>query len=446
LSNLRLLKERQIEITGRHTTQKGSFMHKPFYFRLLTSVLSFQLMLPQISLASPKEALAVVEIHKGIASKDLSILRGKLERHLMEARKRQLVPAEKIVAYFQGETDAGVALTEGDHLVNDAETHFLNFEFKEAIAVATRATTLLQKQPGMRGGFFKANMLKAQAHLELGDTSAAATATEMAIAANVEAKALDAYAYPPKIQSFYKKVFAAYSQHTKLVDLTVSVRGGKSSDIYINGIKRGQGPSVTLKVPEGALQYVAAGSISVVGAMAVKADSGSVTVTGKEAPVQLMARKPIGFKNADRTTLVENAIGLGAGVGADKVVLLSLSETNLVSRLTVSVVDVTRSAATQEKQIDLVDVSSDGDSATSVAADYITGLSKGAYAKVETSQELPVLIGKKKHKMSPALLGVLGAIVLGAGTGIALAMGGGSSGSSDTSTTVSVSTAQPSSP
>lgn len=422
-------------------------MKKIVWFRSLTTVLCFQLMIPQMAMAAPKETLAVVEIYNGVANKDLSVLRGKLERHLMEARKRQIVPAEKIMAYFQGETDTGGALTEGDRLVNDVETHFLNFEFKEAIAVADRATSLLQKQPGMRGGLFKANMLKAQAHLELGDTNAAATATEMAIAANVEAKALDSYAYPPKIQNFYKKVFVTYTKRTKLVDLTVSVRGGKSSDIYINGIKRGQGPSVTVKVPEGALQYVAAGSASVVGATAVKANSGSVTVAGKEAPVQAMARKPIGFKNADRTTLVENAIGLGAGVGAGKVVLLSLSETNLVSRMTVSVVDVTRSAATQEKQIDLVDVSSDGDSATSVAADYITGLSKGAYAKVETSQELPVLIGKKKHKMSPALLGVLGAVVLGAGTGIALAMGG-SSGSTpgETSATVSVSTAQPSSP
>jgi len=421
-------------------------MKKLIRVRVLTTVLCFQLMLPQMTMAFPKETLAVVEIHNGIASKDLSALRGKLERRFMEARKLQLVPAEKIMAYFQGDKDTGGALTEGDRLVNDAETHFLNFEFKEAIAVTDRAASLLQKQPGMRGGLFKASLLKAQAYLELGDTKAAALATEVAIAANVEAEALDTYVYPPKIQSFYKKVFAAYNNHTKLVDLTVSVRGGKTSDIYINGIKRGQGPRVTIKVPEGALQYVAAGSASVVGATAVKADSGSVTVAGKEAPVQTSIRRPIGFKNVDRTTLVENVMGLGTSVGAGKVVLMSLSETNLVSRLTVSVVDIARSAVTQEKQIDIVDVSSDGDSAISVAADYIMGLSKGAYAKVETSQELPVLIGKKKRKMSPALLGVLGAVVLGAGTGIALAMGGGSSGSGDTSTTVSVSTAQPSSP
>ena len=407
---------------------------------------------PQTSSGRHRERVAVVEVFTRLPGNDGTLLRRKLEGSLRSSKKVELVSAEDVGNYFRENQFPAEANTEGDRIYLQAQNHFLNLERREAKVLLASALAELEKDPGRNGSLVKAHLLKAQMELGEGNTETAVKAMREAVALDASTEELDNYLYPPSLQRFYHKVREEFIKWHSLVDLTVKVRGEKVLPIYVNGVAKGVGPSLTLKVAEDRVQRVSAGG-SAIKVEPSKVDSLGVSVTGKGFSLSPgFGKRLVGFWKSSTAQLTEDAVRLGSSVNAGKVVLMELEKAGVMDRMTLSVVDILSGQIAGMKKIDMVDVEENAESAVGVAAGFITGLSKRESARTEVAKSptegaeapapLPVI---KKHKekksffKTPIPWIIVGVVVAGAGAGLAFGMGGGHDPDPESTTSVSVS-------
>lgn len=426
---------------------------------ILGYLVSFFFFGSSLAFSYSKKEVALVEVFEEVPTKWGSDFRHKLERNLIQSKKVRVISADKVAAYFNKTIVNDEALTPGDKLYQEAQRLFLNFDLEGAQKIADQAIGELQKKPGTQGSLIKASLLKAQSALEMNSADIALKATEEAISYNVSAVKLDDYYYAPKFQRFYGKIYSAYISTTPLLDITVYDRGEKDLPVYVNGVLRGYGPTLTIKAPKIARLHIMVGDSPKAPVIRIDAGEASregVSVVGKKIAVSTSPlRAPIGFKNDSKSSLTDQAIGLGMALSADEVVLIKVDELQYLNRMTLNVVDVKTGAMSPARQIDVVDIEDDLDSAAQVAGKFIDDWPSSRLAKAEKEADTPVLVGKKKSGKSssffkkPVAWIVIGTLVIGAGVGAALGMGGGGGGGGggeSTTTTTSISGPAPDTP
>ncbi len=398
-----------------------------FIFVLILQIVSLPLAAPECFAAS-KKTIAVVEVFKNKPSNDLSLLRHELERTIMRSKKMQLVVSSRVAAYFNhGKTDSP-SMTEGDILYREAEDLFMAFKNHQALDVLTLCTSELNKKPGISGTLVKAYLLKAQIKNEIGKYKEAFESMVKAVSYNLSQKKLDTYVFSPRTRRLFEKARRKYIVQTKISDLTVNVKGKKKSPIYINGVFRGNGPLLIVKVPENHVQFVSTGTAVT---SFKKTSKKEITLAARNS--SRFSKEYIGFKNGDSKHLLIQARDLGQKVRADYVALMSLSESNAISKIKLIIVDVKKGLYSKTKVIDVKDAAEDANKTAKRARQFIASLSRNDFSKIDMQ------FAKKKINKNTLIYSAIGAVVLGVGIGTALALSSGSGEPSVSTSPVSVS-------
>lgn len=424
-----------------------------FTIYLILFFINLPLMSPCLA---AQRSVALVEVYDSSPSKNLGQMRHKIESFLLESKRVRLISADKIVAYFDksstGDTATDIAggdksqSTKGDQVYREAEDLNDAFRVNKAYEVVQVAIEELKKDCGRQGNLINAYLLKANLEITQGKSDEAYNSMQQAIALDVDLGKIDDYKYSPAMRSLYAKAYQRFVLENDITNFTVNIEGAQSLPIFVNGVMRGFGPQLTIKISKKARLSIAAGDKG--RAKQVNTDQANVTLEAKgKGSGSLVGNKIIGIKTGSFSAMTADAVALGKSVGADQVILVKLDEMHPVDKLLVTVVDVRKGRATPPKPFEMVSVSDDGDKVAKISTDYM--LSPGAMTQTThtTSPAVPQNNGtqaRQKKRGHGALIGaVIGVIAVGAGVGAVVALaGGGSSSTVTTSLSGPVPTAQ----
>lgn len=424
-------------------------INKTSFSKLLLNLFIINLTLyfsitPAIAVVQKKQIVVIPVSPTGEEQKNNDLLKQKLDKALVASQLVTLTPSEKVTSYFSKSGIDVSQMTDGDKLLKQAEDHFYNLEFDEAEAVATSAIEELQKHPGILGGLPKAYLFRAQVQIEQNKKDESIASIDAAILASPNVAELDSLNYPPRFQKLYRGEYKKLMAEQKMIDFKVQVKGGAELPIYINGVKQGEAANeVITKVVSDQPLLLTAGNALYAPVTRVTPTQVLVnaTVKGKNEKVAAAPTNFTGFKSEAPGALAEQALWLGRNVEAEQVVLLSLDEHAYLNRMTVTVVDVKSGTVTNPKQIDIVNMNTDSDTAASVASDYITKLTADDFEKRELAEN-PLLIGHANRSLlkKPLFWAIASAVVAAAVVGTVLALSGSDSSAAKKATSTKTTT------
>lgn len=433
-----------------------------FFLRFLVTYLSVFLIVTP-AWAGSQKSVALVEVFESRPNPEFTQVSKQIETFLNRSKKVRLISQEKVASYFYKNQVLEGAMVEGDRLYDEAEDFFYAFLFNKALEVLERAEASFRKQPGTLEGLFKVQLLKAEINLSEGKTEEATSAVNKAISYDTSRQDLNSYSYPPKIRQFYQTLYRQYLRDHSLASLKIQVRGNKKVPIYINGVYRGDGPELEVKIPQYTPQMVTAGNGLKASVTAVTAGSpnfnGKALVSAKGETDGEENAQTVGFKQSSLTSLTAKSVALGQALGADEVVLVKLSSgLGRGGQLSLRAIDPLTNQVGDEKRFALANLPEDLIEAGRDGANYIEKPSWKGLASVEkVEEESPQFQAeltkvKKEKKVGKKgfpkgiLYALIGVVVVGAGVGVALGMGGGSGPGPSTTTSTSISGPAPETP
>ena len=391
---------------------------------------------PCPAFAGKKLAVAVVAAkHGGAASQEMS---SSLRKAFSQDSRFHVIDQQlvgQVSDYHRGEHRVSPSRfrAASDYLAR-AQHHYFTMNYEEARAEASRAITILNKNPASLSEkgqlLFDALMTKALIVRALKDE--AALQGVLAEAAKINsAKKLDRRTYPPSVVKSFEKARHKVSEHGT-GSIKVTTRPGVA-EVYLNGIMSGVTPLEIKDLPVGyyALMIKTNKYRSITKRVSVK--SGRTKRISER--LDWTGNSSAGGAGVNGRNEIDEALRVATVMKADRAVLISASTTSNgggVARA--RLVDRRYKAAYRP----IVVHYGASDKATSLAefAEEISGMLKRDLATDPASLSDPggtadpILLGKGKNRIisSPILWGAVGAAVVGGVIGgVLAATGGGSS-------------------
>jgi hypothetical protein len=396
--------------------------------------------------AARKKSFVVLPVHEGkVPDKQLLRLRYKIQDYFLKSRKVSLIPHSKVVDYFNRNTENNLTQTEGDKLFTFLEDEYYSGSMQKSLEALIKIEELHKTNPGTNASLFKGYLFATLIHIFYQHPKKAFEAAKKAAALNLSVNELNEYLYPPTLRKVYQKAHKHVMANWNTKWLNIHVKGNKEQPIFLNGMYRGYARSLKIEVPSDHAQYVSAGNSTHSAVVIVAKEGKEITVAAKSIDKKLNKNfEPVGLKKDNDRMLSFNSLMLAEHVHADQIVLFELFEYENFARLVVKVVDVDLNKITKPKNIDIVDINEDANTAASIAVDFASNLSQRDFfepSEVTQVDSTPVIVGDRGKKKSffkkPIGMVLIGAVVVGAATAIAVgATAGGSSGSGVTNTSV----------
>lgn len=339
----------------------------------------------------------------------------------------------------------------GDFLFEQARQSYFDFDTELAMQKIDQAIFAFSREPGMQGNWVEAWLLKAQILLEQGNAHDAIESLTEAVALNLSQSDLDAFDHSGRLRQYYRMVYRDYIVKTDIHEMVITVNRS-SAPVYVNGVLRGAGTSITIKCPRNRPQILRAGTA--LAAKKIKTIESMVSLSPRMKKEQQDSDEVIQantflIKPAKLAVLVNQAVAKAEQQGLDEVILLQKEKIDGTGQLTVLIVDVATKKVSHPLGLVSADFDGDKESLVLQAVNFIRNSNPAAYADAtflsgdepkEKSRNKDKNEKKKSFFASPAGIAIIGVLVAGAGTGAVLALGGGGGGSPGTTGTTTAPT------
>lgn len=390
----------------------------------------------QAAVMATKE-IAVVGLYKKDYPAGLDELRRQINQQLQKNKRIKIIPEKKLKNFFSQDDLLNVKeLTAGDKKYLEAQEFFINHEFKKATESLEASIDILKQKPGVIGTLFKAYLLQVQLAWQLKKDNDALNAAKNAVLVNVAQNTLNGYFYSPKLEAYYEKVYKQVLKENKIVKMKIEVSSGHKDAIFVNGMKRGVGPALSVDVPEKIMQAVAVGAHS---KSRVVFTQGAVVRLAGRAPTDEKQPIVMAFKASHYDQASIAAQNLGESLKLTHLILLSFDDVSSNDQVSLRLVDIAnrRLVATQFFEMKKVSpqvltqqlvafVNAQTHTAVAQKKEKAPKVAKAVKIQKDKLQKSAPLLVKTEKKKSKTVLFVLGGIVLGgAALATALAAGGG---------------------
>ena len=361
-------------------------------------------------------------------------MRQSLHQKIFKEKGYYLIPQEFQDRYQEIGGINKDQINAGELYYLEAEDRFKSATQKMPYDYVKKAIKSLSKKPGTFGFWQKAYFLKSMLDMEVGNISAVRDSLKKAALLNLDEQRLDVYDFSPQVRLMYQKILKQTQNNIQTIPLHIQVKNGTSeTPIFVNGIRRGYGQSLTVQVPKGRSQYVSAGRSLRAEVVTVKGSE--ITVKAKDLKSKLADRTPFRIHDIGDGLYLSTVQNKAALAHATKAVILRNVDLGKEKLIQVSVMDVVDVKITKPKNITWSGSKKDYDKVVDQSFQYIKGLKKRDYVDPTTIYDKVTLV--KKGKMNKVLIGVGAALLVGAVVGVVAASGGSSSSAGTATTSVS---------
>jgi tetratricopeptide (TPR) repeat protein len=384
--------------------------------------------IPRTALASQTPTVAVIEMIDSNKLGPAGSVREQVEKTLSKSTQVQLIPRDQIVSYYKNKpasferTIATTPKTEADLLYDQVEDLFMGFKNNEAMEHTSQAIAALKQTPGIRNNLLNTYFIMTQIYWELGKQSEARKCLEEAAKLSVDEIDLDDYMWSPNLQAAFNSARVRYAAQNKTTELVVQVKGNKQAPIFVNGIFRGYGPRLALKIATDTPQLVSVGTNPK--ATPVISYGGTLELSDKTSSTKTIAG--IAKKFEIQTAAVE----LGQAVGADQVIVVGVLSYKAEPTFQWALFDVKRNVYLKGDTMPFNSSTQDIARAATVVARSVsspeaagTYLAQANTTTTTTTQTQKLSAPKAKSKMFIYI--AAGLVAVGAGTVLAMSLGGG---------------------
>lgn len=336
--------------------------------------------------------------------------------------------------------------------LDNAESHFLSSEFREAIASLESGIQKFYKSEGE--AYFdlvSAHILLGKSYLALGDTKKANKVFQKLFYLDPQHQ-MDKEIYSPNTLKFLKTAHEKYLEKEKQSTRVVFNIKPSQAYIKVNGVSKGSLSDLELPAGEHFLQIEAPGYRSQMSRIKIgttpfrfKTQLEKLDQTGNYLKTAIFLGK-----GESENKALARALLIARETQAEKVLLYHLSKTAWKDSLELKLLDVKKNLLQYQQRVEMSDVKSDLRSAANI---LLASVNDQVSKKVKGTDGTLIVMSKKKKSIasSPLLWTVLGVLLVGGGVGIAMGAGGGNSSSANLSsgsntTTVGISGSLPRSP